>query len=102
MPEVVLGDVALWRRFYLAAKPSHVGGGRCGWGSLPSASSYGLQSSVKGTELSVRHLSGAALSHHAAVGSGAFLGGGGVKPLGLDIWWSVDRLGTCVTESYME
>jgi hypothetical protein len=27
MPEVVLGDVALWRRFYLAAKPSHVGGG---------------------------------------------------------------------------
>jgi hypothetical protein len=45
-------------------------------------------------------LPGAALSHHVVVGGGAFLGG--VKPPGLDIRWSVDRLGTYVTESYME
>jgi hypothetical protein len=32
--------------------------------------------------------------------SGAFLRD--VKTLGLDIRWSVDRLGTCVTEFYME
>jgi hypothetical protein len=25
MPEIVLGDVASWRRLYLAVKPSHVG-----------------------------------------------------------------------------
>jgi hypothetical protein len=25
-----------------------------------------------------------------------------VKPLGLDIWWSIDRVDACVTESYME
>jgi hypothetical protein len=45
-------------------------------------------------------LSGVALSHHAAVGGGPFLGG--AKPPGLDIGCIVDRLGTCVTESYME
>jgi hypothetical protein len=27
---------------------------------------------------------------------------GDVKPSGLDICWSVDHLGTCVIESYME
>jgi hypothetical protein len=48
MPRTVLGDVASWRWLYLAAKPSHVGG-RCGWASLHSAPSYGLQSSVEGT-----------------------------------------------------
>jgi hypothetical protein len=32
--------------------------------------------------------------------SGAFLRD--VKPLGLDIRWSVDHLGTCVTDFYME
>jgi hypothetical protein len=48
-------------------------------------------------------LSGVALSHHVAVGGGAFSGGGGgAKPPGLDISCSVDHLGTCVTESYME
>jgi hypothetical protein len=36
----------------------------------------------------------------AAVGGGAFPGD--VKLLRLDIWWSVDRMGTCATESYME
>jgi hypothetical protein len=34
------------------------------------------------------------------VGGGTFPGE--AKPLALDIWWGVDRLGTCVTESYME
>jgi hypothetical protein len=34
------------------------------------------------------------------MGGGAFPWG--AKPLGLDICCSVDRLGTCVTESYME
>jgi hypothetical protein len=54
MPKMVLGDVALWRQFYLAAKPSHVRG-RCGWASLPSAPSYDMQSSDEGSELSARH-----------------------------------------------
>jgi hypothetical protein len=36
----------------------------------------------------------------AAVGSGSF--SGDAKPPGLDIWWSVDHLDTCVTESYVE
>jgi hypothetical protein len=45
-------------------------------------------------------LLGAALSHCAVVGGGAFLVS--VKPSDLDILCSVDCLGTCVTESYME
>jgi hypothetical protein len=49
MPGTVLGDVALWYQLYLAAKPSHVGC-QCGWASLPSTSSYDLQSSDEGTE----------------------------------------------------
>jgi hypothetical protein len=40
------------------------------------------------------------LSHHATVGDGAFPGG--AKPLGLNICCSIDRQGTCVTESYMK
>jgi hypothetical protein len=39
-------------------------------------------------------LSGAALSRRAAAGGGIFLGD--AKPPGLDICWSVDRLGDCV------
>jgi hypothetical protein len=34
------------------------------------------------------------------VGGGAF--SRDVKPPGLDIRWSVDRLGTCITELYMD
>jgi hypothetical protein len=45
-------------------------------------------------------LSDAALSHHDAVGGGVFLGD--VKPPSLYIRWSVDHLGACVIESYME
>jgi hypothetical protein len=43
-------------------------------------------------------LSGAVLSCHVVVGYGAFPGG--ARPPGLDIWCSVYRLGTCVTESF--
>jgi hypothetical protein len=45
-------------------------------------------------------LPGAALSNHVAVCGGAFPVD--AKPPGLDIRWSVDRRGACVTESYME
>jgi hypothetical protein len=45
-------------------------------------------------------LLGDTLSHHVAMGVGAFLGG--VKPLDLDIRWRVNHLGTCVIKSYME
>jgi hypothetical protein len=57
MPGIVLGDVASWRRLYLAAKPSHVRGRgcQCGRASLSSAPSYDLQSLVEGTMLHVRH-----------------------------------------------
>jgi hypothetical protein len=44
-------------------------------------------------------LLGAALSHHVVVGGGAFPRC--AKPPSLDIRWSVDHLGNCVTESYM-
>jgi hypothetical protein len=36
----------------------------------------------------------------ATVGGGTSLGD--VKPLGLDIWWSIYRMGTCTTEPYVE
>jgi hypothetical protein len=39
-------------------------------------------------------LAGDALSHHVVVVGDAFLGGGGAKPPGLDIYHGVDRLGT--------
>jgi hypothetical protein len=45
-------------------------------------------------------LPGAALSRRAMVGGGTFPGD--AKPPGLDIWWSVDHLRTCVIEFYME
>jgi hypothetical protein len=45
-------------------------------------------------------LSGATFSHCAAVGGGTLPWG--ANPLGLDIRWNVDRLGTCVTDPYME
>jgi hypothetical protein len=89
-----------WRRrsfaqIYLAAKPSNVGVNVDGL-------AYPLHHpTVCGHQMRVQSfLSGAALDHHAVVGSGAFPGG--AKPLNLDIWCSVDHLGTCVTESHME
>jgi hypothetical protein len=78
MPGMVLGDVALRHRLYLDAKPSHVGvdvdGIAC---SLHRPTVCNSQRRGQG------FLSGATLSRHAAVGSGAFPGD--VKPSGLDI-----------------
>jgi hypothetical protein len=70
--------------------------GQCGWASLPSALSYGLQLSDEGIELPVKRC----LVPSCYSGGGTFPRG--VKPSGLDIQWSVDCLGTYVTESYME
>jgi hypothetical protein len=78
MPGTVLGDVALWHRLYLAAKPSHMGADVDGLAfPLNHPVAYCRQSWGQ------NFLSGVALYHHAAVGGGTFLGG--VKPLGLDI-----------------
>jgi hypothetical protein len=79
----------------LAAKPSHV---RVDVDRL----AYHLHCPTTYSHKMRGHgfLLGAALSRRAAVGGGAFLRD--AKPSGLDIGWSVDRLGTCVTESYME
>jgi hypothetical protein len=65
-------------RLYWAAKAFPYGG-QCGWASLPPTPSYGLWLSDEGQ----RFMSGAALSHRAAMGGGSF--SGGVKPLGLNI-----------------
>jgi hypothetical protein len=93
MPRMALGDVASWHQFYMAAKPSHVGVDLDGLACpLHRPTSYSCQTMGHG------FLIGDVLSHHAVVG--AFLGD--KKPPGLDIRWSVDRLDTCVTESYME
>jgi hypothetical protein len=53
MTGMVIGGIALWHRLSLVAKLSHVVC-RCGQDSLPSATSYDLQSSVEGTKLPVR------------------------------------------------
>jgi hypothetical protein len=78
MSEMILGDVASWRQFYLAAKPSHM-----------SVNVDGLAYPLHHPTVCICQtrgqgfLSGAALSHRVAVDSGAFLGE--VKPPGLDI-----------------
>jgi hypothetical protein len=95
MPGMVLGDVAVWHWLYLIAKPPHVGVDVDRL-ACPLHRPTVCDHQTRGQSLQ----SGAALSHHATVGGGAFPGG--VKSLGLDIQWSVDRLGTCVIESYME
>jgi hypothetical protein len=95
MPRMVLGDILAWHRLYLAAKPSHVGADMDGLAyPLHHPTTYNHQ--TRGQSF----LSGVALSYRAAVDGGTFLGG--ARPPGLDIRRSVDRLGTCVTESYME
>jgi hypothetical protein len=53
MTGMVISGIALWHRLSLVAKLSHVVC-RCGQDSLPSATSYDLQSSVEGTKLPVR------------------------------------------------
>jgi hypothetical protein len=86
-----------WRRCfvasaYLPTKPSHVGVDVDGL-AYPLHHHTTCSHQMRGQGV----LSGVALSHHAAVGGGAFPGN--VKPLDLDIRWSVDCLGTCVIES---
>jgi hypothetical protein len=95
MPGLVLGDIVSWCRLYMAAKPSHVGVDvdrlTC---PLHHHMAYSHQ--MRGQSFPT----GVALSHYAAVGGGAFPGGG--KTSGLDIRWSVDCLGTYVTKPYMQ
>jgi hypothetical protein len=77
-PETILRDVASRRWLYFAAKPSHVVvdvDGQAYPLHRPTVCSH--QTRGQG------FLSGAALSHHVEVGSGAFPGD--VKPPGLDI-----------------
>jgi hypothetical protein len=66
----VLGDIALWHRFYLAAKPSHVGVDVDGL-ACPLHCPMACSRQTMGQSF----LSGAALSHRAAVGNYAFQGG---------------------------
>jgi hypothetical protein len=92
MPNTVLGDIASWYRLFLATKPFHM------WVNVdrlacPLHRPMTSSRSMRGQ----RFLSVVALSHHAKVGSSAFLES--ASPSGLDIQWSVNRLGTCVIES---
>jgi hypothetical protein len=82
-------------QLYLAAKPSHVGVDVDRL-ACPLHCPMVCDHQTRGQSF----LSGVALSHHAAAGGGPFPRG--AKPPGLDICCIVDRLGICVTESYME
>jgi hypothetical protein len=93
MPGMVLGDVASQRRLYLAAKPSHVGVDVDGL-ACPLHRPIVCSSQTKGYGF----LSGATLSCHAIVGSGAFPVD--AKPTSVDIGWRVDRLGTCLNQIF--
>jgi hypothetical protein len=78
MPEKVLRDVASCCLLYFAAKPSHVRVDVDGLASpLHRPMIHSRQTRGHGFP------SGDALSHHAAMGGGAFLGD--AKPPGLDI-----------------
>jgi hypothetical protein len=80
---------------YLTAKPFHVGIDVDGL-ACPLHHPMVYDHQTRGQSF----LLGAASSYRAIVGGGTF--SRGVKPTGLDIWCSVDHLGICVTESYME
>jgi hypothetical protein len=82
----------------LATKHFHVGGGGGDVDGLPCPLQRptACNHQTRGQSF----LPSATLSHSAAVGGGAFLGV--VKPWVLDSRWSVDHLGICVTEFYME
>jgi hypothetical protein len=90
----VLGDVASWCWLDLAAKPPHMGvnvdGLVC---QLHCPTTYNRQTKGKG------FLVGTILFRRC---SGRWRIFGGCEAPGIVIWWSVDRLGTCVTKSYME
>jgi hypothetical protein len=81
-------------RLDLVAHPSHVGVDVDGLAyplHRPMACSHQTRRQ--------RLLPWAILSHHY---SGRWRLSGDMKPPSLDIWWRVDRLGTYVTEFYME
>jgi hypothetical protein len=63
---------------------------------MPPTPSYGLRTSDKGIGPPVRRC----LAPSLQWGDGAFPGD--VKPPCLDIWWSVDCMDACVSESYLE
>jgi hypothetical protein len=69
MPGTILGDVASHHQLYLAAKPSHVGADMDG---IACPQHRPIVYSHQTREQSF--LSDAALSHHAALGGGAFSG----------------------------
>jgi hypothetical protein len=88
-----------WRRYfaaglYLAAKPAHVGVDVDRL-ACPLHRPTACSRQTRGQGL----LQGIVLSHHC---SGWWHLSGDVKPSGLDILWSIDRVDTCATESYME
>jgi hypothetical protein len=95
MPRTVFGDVVMLHWLYLAAKPSHVGVDvdRLAY---PLHCPTTCSRQTRGQSF----LLGAALSHHATVVGGTFLGG--ARPPSLNIWWSVDRSSTCMMKYYME
>jgi hypothetical protein len=71
-------------------------GGRCGPVSLPPTPSYGLRPSDGRIGPPARRCLVLLLQS-----------GGGASPMdvkapGLNIWWNIDRMNTCATESYME
>jgi hypothetical protein len=91
---MVLRHVASWHWLYLTAKPSHVG---VIVDELACPCTILRHVAVRrGHKASCQVLS----SPVVTVGSGAFAWD--VKPPGLDIGWSVDRMGTCTTASYRE
>jgi hypothetical protein len=80
---------------YLATKLAHVGGDVDGLACPPSPS-YGLWLSNERTGPPARCHLVLSLQWDDSTFPGD------VKPPGLDLWWSIDRVDACVTESYME
>jgi hypothetical protein len=79
---------------YLVAKPGHVGSI---WMGLPTPCTVlRLVAIRQGDRASCQALS----CPVTVVGGGA--SPGDVKPPGLDIWWSIEHMGTYATKSYME
>jgi aldehyde:ferredoxin oxidoreductase len=95
MLEKVAGGIASRCWPYLVAKSSHAGADVVGL-TCPLHCPMGCNHWMMGHGF----LLGAVLSHQAAAGGGALLGV--MKSPGLNIYESVDRLGTCVIEFYME
>jgi hypothetical protein len=86
MFEKVLGVDAERRWLYLAAKPPHMGVDADGLSfSLHCPSTCSRQGDIASYQTSSCPVT--------VVSGGAFTGD--VKPPGLDVWWSVDRSGTC-------